>query len=156
MFRCYHQSQTLVETHMSLKSSLVLTSDGDCETHLKQQFHSQNYISLTRSSTFQEAYLRISNGQFQVSACRGKGMPRKPVKHSCWVCLGRWFHKRLHLNQQLEYRGLSSPELEGIMASAESLHRSKGRGREGLLSLRELGHLSFPSLGHRDLSFFRL
>ena len=42
------------------------------------------------------------------------------------------------------------------MASAESLHGSKGRGREGLLSLLELGHLSFPSLGHRDLSIFRL
>ena len=62
MVRCYHQSQTLVETYMSLKSSLVLASDSDCETHLKQQFHSQNYISLTRSSTFQEAYLKISNG----------------------------------------------------------------------------------------------
>ena len=140
---------------MSLKSSLVLTSDGDCETHLKQQSHSQNYISLTRSSTFQEASLRISNGQFQVSACRGEGMPRKPVKHSCWVCLGRCFHKRLCLNQQLEYRGSSSSGLEGIMVSAESLHRSKGRGREGLLSLLELGHLSFPSLGRQGSEFLQ-
>ena len=41
------------------------------------------------------------------------------------------------------------------MAPAESLHRSNGRGREGLLSLLELGHLPLLSLGRQGSEFLQ-
>ena len=44
----------------------------------------------------------------------------------------------------------------GITQSVEDLNRTKGSGKENLLSLLELGHLSSPALSHQHSWFSSL
>ena len=44
----------------------------------------------------------------------------------------------------------------GITQSVEDLNRTKGSGKETLLSLLELGHLSSPALGRQHSGFLGL